>query len=124
MNPMMANTSQKRNRSIGRWSARRPRLTEPMRFRNAMKPKRANKLPPNAMMKGLRSAFWQSRTRAFSSSTFVISAALLFHVPYDEDETELAQGNHEADDDIEEQENRAGRTLADEGHDRHDDDQE
>src|SRR2546425_4918704 len=103
MNPMMANTSQNRNRSIGCWPGRRARLTEPIRFRKAMKPKRAMRAPPVAMTAGLRSDFSESRTRAFSSSTFVISA-LLFHVPDDEDEAKLAHGDHEADDDVQEQE--------------------
>src|SRR5439155_12891410 len=107
MNPMMANTSQKRNRSIGCWPGRRARFTEPIRFRKAMKPKRAIRAPPVAMIAGLRSDFSWSRTRAFSSSAFVISA-LLLHVPDDEDETELTQGNHEAHDDVQEHEDRAG----------------
>ena len=49
--------SQKRNLSIGRWSARKPRLIELIKFRNAMNPASTIRTVPVAMMAGFRSAF-------------------------------------------------------------------
>src|SRR5713226_52154 len=112
MNPRTAITSQKRNRSNGRWSARNARFTELMRFRNAMNPMRTMTTVPAATTAFLRSAFSYRRTRAFWSSSFGISD-LLLHVPDDEDEAELAQGDHQADHDVQEGDDEAGRALAD-----------
>src|SRR6266545_7874270 len=72
-----------------------------------------------AMITWRRSDFSYSRTRAFSSSTFAMSA-LLFHVPDDEDETELAHRDHEADDHVQQEEDEPRARLADERHDGHD----
>src|SRR5207247_10701331 len=70
-----------------------------------------------------RSAGSYSRTRAVSSSTFAMST-LLFHVPDDEDETELAHRDHEPDDHVEQEDDEPRARLADQGHDRHDDHEE
>src|SRR5207247_5196656 len=48
------------------------------------------------------------------------ASALLFHVPDDEDETELAHRDHEADDHVQQEEDEPRARLADERHDGHD----
>src|SRR3989337_1538226 len=124
MNDRIAMTSQLRKRSKFRCPSRKEMFTEPMTFRNAMKPKRSRRTVLTARRTLLRSAFSYSLTRAFSSSGRTISS-LLLHVPDHEDETELAQGDHEAHDDVQEHEDEVGPApLADEGHDRHDHDEE
>src|SRR6267143_1247560 len=123
MFPKTAIVSQYRNRSTFAWPARKDRFTEPMRFRNAMNPTRTMRTAPAATTAFLRSAFSYRRTRAFWSSSFGISD-LLFHVPDDEDEAELAQWDNEADHDVQEGDDKPGRALADQGHDRHDDHEE
>src|SRR5437899_11120049 len=70
-----------------------------------------------------RSPFSVRRSRAFSSSTFVISA-LLFHVPDDEDEPELAHRDHEGDDHVQKEDDESGPRLADQRHDRNAHDEE
>src|SRR5213594_4433632 len=78
-----------------------------------------NRAVPMPMTDLRRSPFSVRRSRAFSSSTLVISA-LLFHVPDDEDEPELAHRDHERDDHVQEEDDESGPRLADQGHDRHD----
>src|SRR5712692_10289129 len=123
MKPSVPTTSQYRNRSTGTWVGRKARFTESMRFRKAMNPKRTNRADPMPMTPLRRSPFSVRRSRAFSSSTFVISA-LLFHVPDDEDEPELAHRDHEGDDHVQQEDDEAGPRLADQRHDRHDHDEE
>src|SRR5713101_1595389 len=123
MKPSVPTTSQYRNRSTGTWVGRKARFTESIRFRKPMNPKRTNRADPRPMTPLRRSPFSVRRRRAFSSSTLVMSA-LLFHVPDDEDEPELAHRDHERDDDIQEEDDEAGTALADQGHDRHDHDEE
>src|SRR5438445_2740219 len=123
MNPSVATTSQYRNRSTGPWVGRNARLTELIRFRKAMNPKRTNRADPAPMTLLRRSPFSVRRRRAFSSSTFAISA-LLFHVPDHEYEPELAHRDHECHDDVQEEDDEPGTRLADQRHDGHDDDQE
>src|SRR5712691_2009897 len=123
MKPRVATTSQYRNRSTVPWVARNARFTESIRFRKAMNPKRTNRAVPMPMTDLRRSPFWVRRSRAFSSSTLVISA-LLFHVPDDEDEPELAHRDHERDDHVQQEDDESGPCLANQGHDRHDHDKE
>src|SRR2546421_11272903 len=85
--------------------------------------KRTNRAVPMPMTLLRRSPFSVRRGRAFSSSTFVISA-LLFHVPDDEDEPELAHRDHERDDYVQEEGDESGSRLSDQGHDCHDHDEE
>src|SRR5437899_6975636 len=110
-------------RSTFPWVARKARFTESIRFRKATNAKRANRADPMPMTLLRRSPFSVRRSRAFSSSRFVISA-LLFHVPDDEDESELAHRDHERDDDVQKEDDESGPRLADQSHDRHDHDQE
>src|SRR6266540_3168530 len=84
-----------------------------------MNEKTTSRMPLTARIVFRRSFCSYSRTRAFSSSRFGMSG-LLFHVPDDEDETELAHRNHEPDDNVQEEDDEARTRLADEGHDRHD----
>src|SRR2546428_5992099 len=112
MKPRVATTSQYRNRSVGPWVARKARFTESIRFRKATNAKRANRADPMPMTLLRRSPFSVRRSRAFSSSRFVISA-LLFHVPDDEDESELAHRDHERDDDVQKEDDESGPRLAD-----------
>src|SRR3990170_283532 len=112
-----------RNRSKGRCSGRKLRFTELIRFRNAMKPNRIRSAVLTPRRRVFRSAFWYSRTRAFSSSGRAMSA-LLLHVPDHEDESELAQRDHEPHDDVEERDDEPGTRLANQRHDRHDHDEE
>src|SRR3990172_6476708 len=123
MNARLAIASHIRNRSMLRWPSRKPRFTEPMRLRKAMNPKRARRVTLVARRRFFRSAFEDRRTRAFSRSSRTMSG-LLFHVPDDEDEPELAHRDHEADNDVQQHHDEARAGLADEGHDCHDDDQE
>src|SRR5712691_13451447 len=123
MNPRMAKMSQSRKRSIGRASARMVSFTESMRFRKATKPKRTSKTMLIPRIVRRESPCSVRRSRAFCNSTFAISA-LLLHIPNHEDESELTHGDHEAHDDVEQRHDEAGSRLADERHDRHDDDQE
>src|SRR5205823_12510210 len=111
------------NRSSGRWPARNARFTELIMLRKATNPNNNMRTTLVATITFCRSAFSNIRVRALSSSGFGISA-LLFHVPDDEDETELAHGNHEAYDNVQEREDETRSALADERHDRHDHDQE
>src|SRR5438128_8620910 len=123
MKPRVAITSQYRKRSTGPWVARKARFTESIRFRKATNPKRTNRADAAPMTLLRRSPFSVRRSRAFSSSTFVISA-LLFHVPDDEDEPELAHRDHEGDDHVQKEDDESGPRLADQRHDRHDHDVE
>src|SRR5438309_8933042 len=123
MKPRVAITSQYRKRSTGPWVARKARFTESIRFRNPTNPKRTSRADPMPMTLLRRSPFSVRRSRAFSSLTFVISA-LLFHVPDDEDEPELAHRDHERDDYVQEEDDESGPRLADQRHDRHDHDEE
>src|SRR6267378_6064215 len=123
MNPRMAKMSQSRKRSIGRASARRVSFTESIRFRNATKPKRTSKAMLIPRIVRRESPCSVRRSRAFCNSTFAISA-LLLHIPNHEDESELTHGDHEGHDDVEQSHDEAGSRLADERHDRHDDDEE
>src|SRR2546428_10405021 len=93
MKPRVATTSQYRNRSVGPWVARKARFTESIRFRKATNAKRANRADPMPMTLLRRAPFSVRRRRALSSASFVISAPL-FHVPDDEDESELAHLDH------------------------------
>src|SRR2546426_938658 len=79
------------------WVARKARFTESIRFRKATNPKRTNRADATPMTLLRRSPFSVRRSRAFSSSTFVIST-LLFHVPGDENEPGLAHRDHEGED--------------------------
>src|SRR2546422_11295712 len=93
MKPRVAITSQYRKRSTGPWVARKARFTESIRFRKPTNPKRTSRADPMPMTLLRRAPFSVRRSRAFSHSTFAISA-LLFHVPGDEDEPELShRGN-------------------------------
>src|SRR5439155_1637103 len=125
MKPSVPTTSQYRNRSTGPWVGRNARFTELITFRKAMNPKRTNRADPRPMTLLRRSPLSLRRRRAFSSSTFAISA-LLFHVPDHEDEPELTHWDHQPHDDVEQRNNEPGacRILANEGHDRHDHDEE
>src|SRR5207245_357247 len=123
MKPRVAITSQYRKRSTGPWVARKARFTESIRFRNPTNPKRTSRADPMPMTLLRRSPFSVRRSRAFSSSTFVISA-LLFHVPDDEDEPELAHRDHEGDDHVQKEDDESGPGLADQRHDRHDHNEE
>src|SRR2546430_2786026 len=123
MRPRVARTSQYRNRSRLFWVARNARFTESIRFRKAMNPKRTNRAVPMPMTDLRRSPFSVRRSRAFSSSTLVISA-LLFHVPDDEDEPELAPPDHERDDHLQQEDDESGPRLSDQGHDPHAHDEE
>src|SRR5467141_1989469 len=123
MKPRVAITSQYRKRSTGPWVARKARFTESIRFRKPTNPKRTSRADPMPMTLLRRSPFSVRRSRAFSSSTFVISA-LLFHVPDDEDEPELAHRDHERDNYVQQEDDESGPRLADQGHDRHDHDEE
>src|SRR5712691_3430960 len=123
MKPRVATTSQYRNRSTVPWVARNARFTESIRFRKAMNPNKTNRAVPMPMRDLRRSPVSVRRSRAFSSSTLVISA-LLFHVPDDEDEPELAHRDHERDDHVQQEDDEAGPRLADQRHDRHDHDEE
>src|SRR2546427_13182471 len=96
MKPRVATTSQYRNRSRLFWVARNARFTESIRLRKAMNPKRTNRAVPRPMTDLRRSPFSVRRGRGFSSSALGFSA-LLFHVPNDEDEPELAHPDHECD---------------------------
>src|SRR5437899_12846979 len=111
MKPRVAMTSECRQRSTGPWVARKARFTESIRFRNPTNPKRTSRADPMPMTLLRRSPFSVRRSRAFSSSTFVISA-LLFHVPDDEDEPELAHRDHERDDHVKQEEHESGSRLA------------
>src|SRR2546425_1451205 len=115
MKPRVAITSQYRKRSTGPWVARKARFTESIRFRNPTNPKRTSRADPMPMTLLRRSPFSVPRSRAFSSSTFVISA-LLFHVPDDEDEPELAHRDHQRDDHVQQEGDESGSRLADQGH--------
>src|SRR5256886_7127512 len=123
MKPRVSTWSEYSNRSRLLWVARNARFTESIRFRKAMNPKRTSRADPMPMALLRRSPFSVRRSRAFSSSTLVISA-LLFHVPDDEDEPELAHRDHERDDYVQEEDDESGPRLADQGHDRHDHDEE
>src|SRR3989454_2030860 len=123
MKPRVATTSQYRNRSRLFWVARNARFTESIRFRKPTNPKSTNRADPMPTTLLRRSPFSVRLSRAFSSSTFVISA-LLFHVPNDEDEPELAHRDHERDDHVQEEDDESGPRLADQRHDRHDHDEE
>src|SRR2546428_3227874 len=96
MKPRVAITSQYRKRSTGPWVARKARFTESIRFRKPTNPKRTSRADPMPMTLLRRSPFSVRPSRAFSSSTFVIST-LPFHVPDHEDETEPAHRDHEPD---------------------------
>src|SRR2546422_11606781 len=112
MRRRVATTSQYRNRSRLFWVARNARFTESIRFRKAMNPKRTNRAVPMPMTDLRRSPFSVRRSRAFSSSTLVISA-LLFHVPDDEDETALAHRDHERNHHVRQEDDQSGTRLAD-----------
>src|SRR5256712_12499613 len=123
MKPRVAATSQYRISSRLFWVARNARFTESIRFRKAMTPKGTDRAVPIPMTDLQQSPFSVRRSRAFLSSTLVISA-LLFHVPDDEDEPELAHRDHERDDHVQQEDDESGPRLADQGHDRHDHDEE
>src|SRR3990172_8126080 len=123
MNVRIAITSQFRKRSRGRMSARNPRLIDPIRFRNAMNAKSERRTELTARIDLFRSFFSYRRRRAFWRSSRGMSA-LLFHVPDDEDEPELAQRDHQRHDDVQERQDERRTRLADERHDRHDHDEE
>src|SRR5436309_513930 len=93
------------------------------RFRRATSRRMTNRTTLTRMMNWVRSFFSYSLTFAASSSGRTISG-LLFHVPYDEYEPELGDRNHKPDDDVEQLEHEAALGLADQGHDRHDHDEE
>src|SRR3989449_10275654 len=119
MKPRVAITSQYRKRSTGPWVARKARFTESIRFRNPTNPKRTSRADPMPMTLLRRAPFSGRPSRAFSSSTFVISA-LLFHVPDDEDEPELAHLDHERDDYEQKEGDESGARLVQQSRDRHD----
>src|SRR5438094_9761408 len=123
MKPRVATTSQYRNRSRLFWVARNARFTESIRFRKAMNPKRTNRAVPMPMTDLRRSPFSVRRSRAFSSSTLVISA-LQFHVQADEDEPELAHRDHERDDYVQEEYDESGPRLAAQDQDRNSHDEQ
>src|SRR5574340_450289 len=112
---MMAMTSQFRKLSTGCAPARKEISTEPIRLSVAMNPKITSSamLTPNTIRE--RSAFSYSRIRACSRSSRVMSS-LLLHVPDHEDESELAQRDHERHDDVEQLQDEAGPALADQRH--------
>src|SRR2546425_13119728 len=97
MKPRVAITSQYRKRSTGPWVARKARFTESIRFRNPTNPKRTSRADPMPMTLLRRAPLSVRRSRAFSSSTFVISA-LLFHIPHYEDEPKLVPRESQRDD--------------------------
>src|SRR2546426_12092734 len=111
MKPRVATTSQYRNRSRLFWVARNARFTESIRLRKAMNPKRTNRADPMPTTLLRRSPFSVRLSRAFSSSTFVISA-LLFHVPNDEDEPEPAHPGHERGGHVTEEDDETGTRVA------------
>src|SRR2546428_13525388 len=94
MKPRVAITSQYRKRSTGPWVARKARFTESIRFRKPTNPKRTSRADPMPMTLLRRSPFSVRPSRAFSSSTVVISAPL-FPVPDDEKEPALAHRGHQ-----------------------------
>src|SRR2546428_13482301 len=114
MKPRVATTSQYRNRSRLFWVARNARFTESIRFRKAMNPKRTNRAVPMPMTDLRRAPFSVRRGRGFSSSALGISA-LLFHVPDDEDETELAHRGHECADHVKKGGDESGPRLSSQG---------
>src|SRR3989442_8087398 len=118
MKPRVAITSQYRKRSTGPWVARKARFTESIRFRNPTNPKRTSRADPMPMTLLRRSPFSVPRSRAFSSSTFVISA-LPFPFPDDEDEPELAHPDLERAHHLQQEGNESGSRLSPPGHNLH-----
>src|SRR5438445_2301097 len=109
-------------RSMGS-TGRNGREMESIRFRRAIRRSTTKRTTPARTMPLVRSFRWYSRTFASSSALLTISR-LLFHVPYHEDEPELGDRDHQPDDDVQQGQHEPALRLADEGHDRHDHDEE